>query len=56
MCECPMLAQREYKRRYDWAGRKIHWEVCRKIGFDEIEKRYKHEPEKVAKNDFWKIL
>ena len=34
VCKCPTLAQREYKRRYDWLGRKIHWEVCRKIGFD----------------------
>ena len=34
VCECLMLAQSEYKRRYDWVGRKIHWEVCRKIGFD----------------------
>ena len=36
--ECPMLAQREYKRRHDWVGRKIHWEVCRKIDFDVNEK------------------
>ena len=36
--ECPMLAQREYKRRHDWVGRKIHWEVCRKTGFDVNEK------------------
>ena len=34
VCECPMLAQRDYKRRHHWVGRKIHWEVCRKIGFD----------------------
>ena len=34
VCECLMLPQREYKRRYEWVGRKIHWEVCRKIGFD----------------------
>ena len=55
VCECPMLAQREYKRRHDWVGRKIHWEVCRKIGFDANEKCYKHEPEKVVENDSWKI-
>ena len=29
--ECPMLTQREYERRHDWVGRKIHWEVCRKM-------------------------
>ena len=23
VCEYPMLAQREYKRRHDWVGRKI---------------------------------
>ena len=51
-----MLAQREYKRRHDWVGRKIHWGVCRKIGFDVNEKWYKHEPEKVVENDSWKIL
>ena len=38
VCECPMLAQMEYKRRHDWVGRKIHWEVCRKISFDVNEK------------------
>ena len=37
-------------------GRKIQWEVCRKIGFDINEKWYKHEPEKVVENDSWKIL
>ena len=56
VCECPMLAKREYKRRHDWVCRKIHWEVCRKIGFDVNEKWYKNEPEQVMKNDSWKIL
>ena len=37
-------------------SRKIHWEVCRKIGFDVNEKWYEHEPEKVVGNDSWKIL
>ena len=37
-------------------GRKIHWKVCRKIGFDVNGKWYKHEPEKVAENDSWKKL
>ena len=51
-----MLAQREYKRRHDWVGRKIHWEVCRKSSFDVNEKWYKYEPEKVVENGSWKIL
>ena len=46
----------EYKRRHDWLGRKIHCEVCRKIGFDGNEKWYKHESEKVVENDSWKIV
>ena len=54
--ECPMLGQREYKKRHDIVGRKIHWEVCRKIGFDVNEKWYKHELVKVVENDSWKIL
>ena len=37
-------------------GRKIHWEVCRKTGFDVNEKWYKYEPEKVVENYSWKIL
>ena len=56
VCEYPMSTQREYKRRHDWLGRKIHWEICRKIGFDVNGKWYKHEPEKVVENDSWKIL
>ena len=26
--ECPRLAQKEYKRRHDSIGRRIHWEIC----------------------------
>ena len=26
--ECAKLAQREYKRRHDWVGRRIHWGTC----------------------------
>ena len=37
-------------------GRKIHWEVNKKIGFDINEKWYKHESDKVVENDSWNIL
>ena len=30
--ECPKLAQTEYKRRHNWVGRRIHWEICRANG------------------------
>ena len=25
--ECSKLAQKEYKRRHDWIGRRIHWKI-----------------------------
>ena len=56
VCECPMLAQREYKRRHDQVGRKKHCEECRKTGSDVNEKQYKHEPEKEVENNYWKKL
>ena len=42
--ECPKLAQKEYKRRHDWVGKKIHWEVCKEEGFVVNEKWYEHVP------------
>ena len=33
MSECPKLAQKEYEKRHDWVGKKIHWEVCKEEGF-----------------------
>ena len=50
-----VLVQRRYKR-HDWVCRNIHWEICRKNGFDVDEKCYKHEPEKVVENDSCKML
>ena len=29
--ECSKLAQKEYKVRYDWVGKVIHWEMCKKF-------------------------
>lgn len=36
--ECSMLPQRQYKRRDDCIGRKIHWELCRKYGLPVTER------------------
>ena len=36
--ECSKLAQKEYKARYDWVGKVIHWEMCKKFEFDHINK------------------
>ena len=38
--ECPKLAQREYKRRHDWVGRRIHWKICRVNGIHVKSKWY----------------
>ena len=54
--ECPKLAQKEYKRRHDWVGKKIHWEVCKEEGFIVNEKWYEHVPEPVLENERCKIL
>ena len=50
--ECSMLVRREYKRRKEWVSRKIHWEICKKVGFDVNEKWCKHEQENVMENDY----
>ena len=50
------MAQKEYKRRNDWIGRKIHWEVCRKYGLDTKDRWFEHEPQSVCENEEYKIL
>ena len=54
--ECEKLAQKEYKRRHDNVAKKIHWELCKKIGLEHMEKWYEHEPEGVADNESVKLL
>ena len=54
--ECSKMAQREYKRRHDWVGRRVHWDVCRKYGIEVKDKWYQHEPGSVIENDKCKIL
>ena len=50
------MAQKEYKSRHDWVGRRIHWNICRKFGLHVSEKWYNHEPESVVENDTYKVL
>ena len=54
--ECPKLAQREYKRRHDWVGRRIHWGICRASGIHVKSKWYEYQPKVVIENDSSKIL
>ena len=40
--EFSKLVQKEYKTRYDWVGKVIHWEMCKKFKFDHRNKWYMH--------------
>ena len=39
------LAQKEDKTRYDWSGKVIHWELCKRLKVDHTNK-----PESVQEN------
>ena len=54
--ECPKLAQREYKRRHDWIGRRIHCEICRGNAIHAKSKWYEDQLEAVIENDSCKKL
>ena len=56
LSKCSKLPQKEYKRRHDWFGTKIHWEICKKYGVEVKEKWYEHKPGVVMENDKYKIL
>ena len=32
--ECQKLFQKEYNRQYDWMGKAVHWDICRKKDFN----------------------
>ena len=54
--ECSKLAQKEYKTRYDWVSKVIHWEMCKKFKFDHTNKWYMHNPAPVLENNTHKLL
>ena len=54
--QCSALAQKEYKRRHDGVGKRIHWEICRKYGMKVAQKWYEHQPKAVEENEKYKIL
>ena len=49
--EYSKLAQKDYKTRYDWAGKVVHWELYRILKFDYTTKWYLHKPESIRKNE-----
>ena len=53
---CSKHAQKEYKRRHDNLGKRVHWKLARKCNFEAGGKWYEHEPESVLENEDYKIL
>lgn len=54
--ECTRLAQKEYKRRHDWIGSCIHWEICGAKGIPLATKWQEHQPEGVMQNETCKVI
>ena len=51
-----MLAQKEFKRRYDKVCLNIHWTLCKKYGVKVCSRWCKHNVQSVIENDIVKIL
>ena len=56
VCGSEKLTQKECKRRHDNVAKKIHWDFCKKNGFEHTEKWYEHVPEGVVENEEVKVL
>ena len=50
------MAQKEYMRRHDWVGKKVHWEFSKQCEFDVKDKWYEHEPNAISENNDFRIL
>ena len=50
------MAQKEYKTRYDWVGKVIHWELCKRLKIDHTIKWYMHKPGYILEKEMVKIL
>ena len=53
--EYSKLAQREYKTKYRWMNKVIHWELIKKFMFDYANKHYMHNPKSIMENEMHKI-
>ena len=53
---CEKLAQKEYKKRHDNVGKKVHWDICKKNELEHTEKSYEHAPEGAVENEEIKVL
>ena len=44
------------KSRHDWVRKVIHWELCKKLKFNHINKWYNHKHESILENEMHKII
>ena len=42
--------------RYDWMGKGIHWELCKRLKFNPTNKWYMHKMKSAQKNEAHKFL
>ena len=49
-------ALNKYKKRHDWVGKLIHWELCKRLNFVHIDKWYTYKPAFNQGNETFKIL
>ena len=54
--ESSKLAQKEYKRRHDWIGRRIHWKICVENGIHVKSKWHEHQPEALLSKNLVKFF
>ena len=54
--ECSKLAQKELKRKHDWVGKVILWELCKRLKLDHSDNWYMYKSEYVLENERHKIL
>ena len=54
--ECRKLVQKEYKTKYEWVGKMIHWKFCKRLKFDYASKWHMHKPKFDLENEIHKIL
>ena len=51
------LAQKKYKTSFNWVGKGIHWELCKRLKFDYTNKWYLRKPKSVLEKwDEWNSL
>ena len=47
---------KEYKSRHDWVGKVIHWNLCKRLKFNQTDKWYMQITDSFIENDIHKIL